>query len=148
VTLQIRGGSARLEPARIDKGYHGAGQLIREGVKRTERRHTSLRQEASMFPRWCRGSCLVLAVVILLQSEGFASINEAGALLSPATTAPKACSGAFRYAARVGNTDIVSISPVHLFAEDRRLARTRYTSRAMAGLGAERSVLMSSNTMC
>ena len=36
----------------------------------------------------------------------------------------------------------------HVFAEDRRLNRTRYTSRAMVGLGAERSVLMLSNTMC
>ncbi len=89
-----------------------------------------------------------LVAVIPLQSEGFASINEAGALLSPITVAPKSCSGAFRYAARVGNTDIVSISPVQLFAEDRRLTRTRYTSRAMVGLGADRSVLMSSNTMC
>ena len=101
-----------------------------------------------MFPRWCRLSCLTLLAVISLQSEAFASINEAGALLSPITTAPKSCSGAFRYAAREGNTDIVAISAAYLFAEDRRLSRTRYTSRAMAGLGADRSVLMSSNTMC
>jgi hypothetical protein len=91
---------------------------------------------------------MVLVAVIPLQSEGLASINQAGALLSPITMAPKSCSGAFRYAARVGNSDIVTISPAHIFAEDRRLSRTRYTSRAMAGFGAERSVLMSSNTMC
>ena len=101
-----------------------------------------------MFPRWCRLSFLALVAVIPLQSESFASINQAGALLSPITVAPKSCSGAFRYAARVGNTDIISISPLQIFAEDRRLTRTRYTSRAMAGLGADRSVLMSSNTMC
>jgi hypothetical protein len=101
-----------------------------------------------MFPRWCRLFCAVLVVLIPLQSQGFASINEAGVRLSPITVVPKSCSGAFRYAARTGNTDIVSISPVQLFAEDRRLSRTRYTSRAMAGLGADRSALMSSNTMC
>ena len=101
-----------------------------------------------MFPRWCRLSFLGLVAVISLKSESFASINQAGALLSPIIVAPKSCSGAFRYAAREGNTDIISISPVQIFADDRRLSRTRYTSRAMAGLGADRSVLMSSNTMC
>jgi hypothetical protein len=101
-----------------------------------------------MFPRWCRVPCLAFVAMIPLQSQGLANINEVGALLSPVTAVPRSCSGAFRYAARVGNTDIVIISPAHLFAEDRRLSRTRYTSRAMAGLGADRSVLMSSNTMC
>jgi hypothetical protein len=101
-----------------------------------------------MFPRWCALSCSALVELILLQSPGFASINAAGALLNPIVMTPKSCSGAFRFAAREGNTDIVRISPARVFAEDRRLARTRYTSRAMVGLGAERSVLMSSNTMC
>ena len=101
-----------------------------------------------MFPRWCRLSCAAVVALISLQSQSFASINQVGALLNPVTAAPKTCSGAFRYAARVGNTDIVTISPAHMFAEDRRLTRTRYTSRAMVGLAAERSVLMSSNTMC
>ena len=101
-----------------------------------------------MFPRWCRLSFVALAASIGLQSQGLASINQAGALLSPVTLTPKSCSGAFRYAARLGNTDIVTISPARVFAEDHKLARTRYTSRAMVGLGAERSVLMSSNTMC
>jgi hypothetical protein len=91
---------------------------------------------------------MVLVAVIPLQSEGLASINQAGALLSPITMAPKSCSGAFRYAARVGNSDIVTISPAHIFAEDRRLSRTRYTSRAMAGFGAERSRVLSASTMC
>ncbi|MEJ0073963.1 MAG: hypothetical protein WDO17_00710 [Alphaproteobacteria bacterium] len=101
-----------------------------------------------MFPRWCRLSLLALVAMIPLQSQSLASINEAGALLSPITVTARTCSGAFRYAAREGNSDIVTISPAHMFAEDRRLTRTRYTSRAMVGLGAERSVLMSSNTMC
>jgi hypothetical protein len=101
-----------------------------------------------MFPRWCGLFCLALVALLWPQSRGFASINQAGALLSPVTSAPKACSGAFRFAARMGNSDIVSISAVQLFAEDRRLSRTRYTSRAMAGLGSDRSPLMLSNTMC
>jgi len=101
-----------------------------------------------MFPRWCALSCSALGALIALQSPAFASINQAGALLSPTTMTPKTCSGAFRYAAREGNTDIVTISPARMFSEDRKLSLTRYTSRAMVGLGAERSVLMSSNTMC
>lgn len=91
---------------------------------------------------------LAAALLFSLTSQSLASINQVGALLSPVIAAPKSCSGAFRYAAREGNTDIMTISPAHMFAEDRRLTRTRYTSRAMVGLGAERSVLMSSNTMC
>jgi hypothetical protein len=100
-----------------------------------------------MFPR-CGFSLVTLVVLIFLQSQSLASINRAGALLNPIIAAPRSCSGAFRYAAREGNTDIVTISPARVFAEDRRLSRTRYTSRAMMGLGAERSPLMSSNTMC
>ena len=100
--------------------------------------------------RWCRISASLLTAIGLFfqNSQGLASINQAGALLSPVAAAPKSCSGAFRYAARVGNRDIVTISPVQIFAEDRRLSRTRYTSRAMVGLGTERSALMVSNTMC
>jgi hypothetical protein len=104
-----------------------------------------------MFPRWCRLAGLTLLTVAAqfsLHSQSLASINQASALLVPATAAAKSCSGAFRYAARVGNSEIVTISPVQLFAEDRRLAKTRYTSRAMAGFGAERSPVLSSNTMC
>jgi hypothetical protein len=136
------------EPARSRNDYRSAGQLIREGVN-GRNGGTSLRLEARMFPRWFyRLCCLALLALISLQSPGFASINAAGVLLSPIVMTPKSCSGAFRYAAREGNTDIVIISPARVFAEDRRLARTRYTSRAMVGIGAERSVLMSSNTMC
>ena len=101
-----------------------------------------------MFPRWCGLSLLALLGLIPLQSQSLASINQVGALLSPVTVTAKTCSGAFRYAAREGNSDIVVVSPAHRYAEDRRLSRTRYTSRAMFGLGADRSPLMSSNTMC
>ena len=101
-----------------------------------------------MFPRWCRLCFFALVAMIPPQSQALASINQAGALLSPVTQEAKSCSGAFRYAAREGNTDIVTISPARMFAEDRRLSRTRYTSRAMVGLGSERSPLMLSNTMC
>jgi hypothetical protein len=101
--------------------------------------------------RWSRLAGLPLAAAALmfsLPSQGVAKINQAGALLVPMTVAPKTCSGAFRYAARVGNSDIVSISPVRVFAEDRRLAKTRYTGRAMSGFGTERSPVLSANTMC
>ena len=66
----------------------------------------------------------------------------------PTTAAPKSCSGAFRYAARVGNSDIVAVSPVQVFANDRRFARTRYTGRAMAGSGPSARACSSLNTMC
>ena len=101
--------------------------------------------------RWSRLLGLPLlagAALFALTSQSLASINQIGALLVPTTAAPKSCSGAFRYAARVGNSDIVMISPVQVFADDRRLARTRYTSRAMVGLGTERSPILLSNTMC
>lgn len=91
---------------------------------------------------------LLAALMVFPSAPGLAKINQAGALLVPVTAAPKSCSGAFRYAARVGNSDIVTISPVQLFAEDRRLAKTRYTGRAMSGFGAEHSPVLSANTMC
>ena len=102
----------------------------------------------SCWPRLNGLPLLAAALLLSLTSQSFASINQAGALLVPTTAAPKSCSGAFRYAARVGNSDIVVISPVQLFADDRRLARTRYTSRAMVGLGTERSPVHSLITMC
>ena len=101
--------------------------------------------------RWRRLTVLPLLAAALqfsLTSQGFAKINQAGALLVPTTAAPKTCSGAFRYAARVGNSDIVTVSPVRVFAEDRRLAKSRYTGRAMSGFAAERSPVLSANTMC
>ena len=104
-----------------------------------------------MIPCWLRSAALPLvaaAFVFSLPTQGFAKINEASSLLVPATAAPKTCSGAFRYAARVGNSDIVTASPAKVFAADRRLAKTRYTGRAMAGLGTERSPVLLANTMC
>jgi len=76
------------------------------------------------------------------------NVVHSKALLVPVTAAPKSCSGAFRYAARVGNSDIVTVSAVQLFAEDRRLTRTRYTGRAMSGFDTERSPVLLANTMC
>jgi hypothetical protein len=140
-----------LEPARKRRDDPGAGQLIREGRQTDGMETKSHRQGAIMFPRWCRLAGLALLTVAAgfsLQSQSLASINQAGALLIPAAAAAKSCSGAFRYAARVGNSDIVTISAVQLFAEDRRLTKTRYTSRAMAGFGSDRSPVLSSNTMC
>ena len=101
--------------------------------------------------RWLRSAGLPLLVAATLAfpaSPGLAKINQAGLLLMPTVVVPKSCSGAFRYAARVGNSDIVTVSPVNAFAEDRRLAKTRYTGRAMSGFGPERSVVLSANTMC
>ena len=101
--------------------------------------------------RWRRLTVLPLfaaALLLSVPSQGFAKINQAGTLLVPVTAAPKSCSGAFRYAARVGNSDIVTVSAVQLFAEDRRLTRTRYTGRAMSGFDTERSPVLLANTMC
>jgi len=87
-------------------------------------------------------------LLLSLTSPTVAKINEAAVVLAPVIAAAKSCSGAFRYAARVGNNDIVAISPVQVFAADRRLARTRYSGRALAGLGTEGSPILSANTMC
>jgi hypothetical protein len=102
-----------------------------------------------MFPS-CRPAPLAISAVLLLSltSPSVAKINEAAVVLAPVIAAAKSCSGAFRYAARVGNNDIVAISPVQVFAADRRLARTRYSGRALAGLGTEGSPILSANTMC
>jgi|SRR5947209_20131835 len=100
---------------------------------------------------WFRLAVLPLVAAALLvcsPSPGSAKVNQPGALMVPVAAAPKSCSGAFRYAARVGNSDIVTVSPVQVFAEDRRLAKTRYTSRAMAGFGPEHSPVLAGNTMC
>ena len=87
-------------------------------------------------------------LLISLTSHGSASINRVGALLVPATSAPKYCSGAFRYAARDGNSEIAPLSDAQVFANNRRFARTRYAERAMLGLGAERSRLHALTVMC
>ena len=99
---------------------------------------------------WSKMSALPLAAVVLvsLTAPGSASINLTGALMVPTTIAPRYCSGAFRYAARVGNSEISPLSAVQVFANDRRVARTRYSVFAMSGLGSERSRLHALNTMC
>ena len=76
---------------------------------------------------WSKMSALPLAAVILvsLTAPGSASINLAGALMVPTTIAPRYCSGAFRYAARVGNSEISPLSAVQAFANDRRVARSQ-----------------------
>jgi hypothetical protein len=94
------------------------------------------------------GLPLAAAILFSLTSQSFASINWVGTLLTPVTSAPKYCSGAFRYAARDGNEDIAPVSPTQMFANDRRFARTRYAARAMSGLEAERSRLHALNAMC
>ena len=96
-----------------------------------------------------RGLGAIAAVVLLsLASPGFGSINQAGALMVPTSSPSKYCSGAFRYAARDGNSDIVPLSAGQAFASDRRMARTRYSALAMSGLDAERSRLHALTTMC
>jgi hypothetical protein len=69
-------------------------------------------------------------LLLFLASPGLAAVSVATAMIST-VPAPKSCSGAFRYAARVGNSDIVEVSPVQAFARDRRLTRMRYTARGM-----------------
>jgi len=77
-------------------------------------------------------SALLLPAALFLSptSPSLATVNGATAIIAT-MPAPKSCSGAFRYAARVGNTDIVEVSPVQAFARDRRLSRIRYTARGM-----------------
>ena len=90
----------------------------------------------------------VAAGLLSLASPSFAGINHAGALMVPATAPSKYCSGAFRYAARDGNSDILPLGAGQAFANDRRFARTRYTALAMSGLDVERSRLHALTTMC
>jgi hypothetical protein len=63
----------------------------------------------------------VAAVLFALTSQGSASIGtvEVGAI----KVAKRYCSGAFRYAARMGNDEIVTPAPAQVFANDRRFYR-------------------------
>ncbi len=88
------------------------------------------------------------AVLFSLISPGLASINQAAASPLQITMAPKSCSGAFRYAARTGNDDIVEVSPVQAFAKDRRLARMRYAGRGMSDAEPAVSRLIVLTAMC
>ena len=88
------------------------------------------------------------AVFFSLSSPVAASINQAGALVPAAAAIAKSCSGAFRYAARAGNDDIVEVSPVAAFAKDRRLSRMRYAGRGMSDAEPAVSRLIVLTTMC
>jgi hypothetical protein len=102
-----------------------------------------------MSPCWLKCLRIVPAAALLcVASPGSASINQASMLMVPTASAPKYCSGAFRYAARTGNSDISPVSAAQDFANDRRMARTRYSALAMSGFGAERSRLLALATMC
>ena len=91
---------------------------------------------------------VVAAGLVSFASPSFASINQAGALMVPATAPSKYCSGAFRYAARDGNSDILPLGAGQAFANDRRFARTRYAARAMYGLEPGRSRVLALYAMC
>jgi hypothetical protein len=91
---------------------------------------------------------LAAAVLFSLTSPVGASINQAGALMPAAAFVSKSCSGAFRYAARTGNDDIVEISPVAAFARDRRLSRMRYAGRGMNDAEPAVSRLLVLTAMC
>jgi hypothetical protein len=102
-----------------------------------------------MSPRWSKILRIVPAALLLsAASPTFASINQVGALMVPAASAPKYCSGAFRYAARDGNSDIFPSSAAQDFANDRYRTRTRYSMFAMSGLSTDRSPLLAIATMC
>ena len=95
-------------------------------------------------------SAPLAAAAIFLSStlSATASINQAGAFVAPAAALSKSCSGAFRYAARTGNDDIVEVSPVQAFAKDRRLARMRYAGRGTSDAEPVVSRLIVLTTMC
>jgi hypothetical protein len=97
---------------------------------------------------WLPVTAMTFISCLSLTSPSVASINLPGALMVPAISAPKYCSGAFRYAARDGNSDIAPLSPVQEFANHRRFARTRYAARALQGLEPERSRVHALTTMC
>jgi hypothetical protein len=101
--------------------------------------------------RWSQvcGPLLIAApLLVSASSPGSASINLAGALMVPTASTPKYCSGAFRYAARTGNSDISPSSAAQDFANDRYRSRTRYSAFAMSGLASERSPLLATTAMC
>ena len=86
------------------------------------------------------------ALLFALTSPSFASINLARGWNAP--TVPKSCSGAFRYAARVGNVDILEVSPVQAFAKDRRVSRRSYTGRGIYDVEGSISPLQLLTAMC
>jgi hypothetical protein len=90
---------------------------------------------------------LAAAALLSLTLPVAASINQAGAMV-PSIVIAKSCSGAFRYAARAGNDDIVEVSPVQAFAKDRRLSRMRYAGRRMSDAEPVVSRLIVLTAMC
>jgi len=89
-----------------------------------------------MSPRWAEvAGFLIVASLLTPTAPALAKIDRAAAMLAPAPPPSKSCSGAFRYAARVGNTDIVEVSPVQAFARDRRISRFRYTRGSSSDAG-------------
>jgi hypothetical protein len=92
-------------------------------------------------------SLLAATGVLVLTSPGFASVNLADPAM-PASYAPRYCSGAFRYAARLGNADIVALAPAQVFANDRRL--TRLLRRTRTGDDADSGIarLTAPTAMC
>ena len=74
-----------------------------------------------------KAAALPLAAALILLSltpPSFASIDRPNALTGTSLFAPKRCSGAFRYAARDGNDEILPLSTAQIVANERRLART------------------------
>jgi len=115
------------------------------------------RQEAIMpSSRWLKLVCtsirpLAAAAPLLfltLTVSASASLRPDGALMPAAAGVSKYCSGAFRYAARTGNDDIVEVSPVQAFAKDRRLSRMRYAGRGMSDAEPVGSRLIVLTAMC
>ena len=66
----------------------------------------------------------------------------------PAGYAKRYCSGAFRYAARLGNADIVALAPAQVFANDRRLTRMLRRMRAEDEAGSSIARLTAPTAMC
>ena len=87
---------------------------------------------------------IVLAAVLACSAPALAGIDPGGtATFSVASS--KSCSGAFRYAARIGNNDIVMLSAAQLFASDHRFVRARVAGR---GIIPERATWNALTAMC
>lgn len=89
-----------------------------------------------MSPRWVEGAAFLTAALLLTPATpAFATAGLTATTIAAAAMPTKSCSGAFRYAARVGNTDIVEVSYVQAVARDRRLSRNRYTRGSTSDAG-------------
>ncbi len=94
-------------------------------------------------------SLSLTAALILFScpSPSIASIYRPDTLMVSGVSTPKYCSGAFRYAARVGNDEIAPFSPAEAFAKDRHLARTHYAGPP-SGFETVAARLRSATAMC